>query len=73
MLSHPLYSAQNRRKSALTFAPIRSFSLKVIGIGASADGRLTMFGALSAQLGANSEVQLPSFRENVAPTGGLDG
>jgi len=35
-------------------APIRKFTPKGIGIGASADGRLTLFGALSAQLGAMS-------------------
>lgn len=36
------------------FAPIRKFDPTGIGIGASADGRLSSFGALSAQLGAMS-------------------
>ncbi len=36
------------------FAPIRKFTPTGIGIGASADGRLSSFGALSAQLGAKS-------------------
>jgi hypothetical protein len=59
-------SAHNWRKSALNLCADSKFSPIGKVIGASADGRLTVFGALSAQLGASAGLLFRSKRENWA-------